>query len=61
MPRNDPRKKIKRLEREILANYPAYMALLQEQARRDAERARSQDPHSALKESIALTSKERLN
>jgi hypothetical protein len=61
MPNNKDRRKIKRLEREILANYPAYMALLQEQARRDAERAKGHDPHSALKEAITSTSRERLN
>ena len=61
MPRNDPRKKIKRLEREIIARYPAYMALLQEQARREAERASGKDAGTALKDAIGSTSKERLN
>lgn len=61
MPRN-PHKRIKKLEQQLLRMYPAYMALLQEQARRDAERrATAGDAASELKEAIAEESSRRLN
>ncbi len=61
MPRN-PHKRIKKLEQQLLRMYPAYMALLQEQARRDAERrAVAGDATSGLKGAIAEESSRRLN